>query len=382
MSSPMYEQIATALREEIQNGKYAVGDRVPSEKELADKYNVSRITSKKALEILSAEQLIVRQPGRGSFVADPAERSEAAESGKNGTGSRKSGGKRLIGLLITDFAESYGTGLLYGMEEASRKYDSYLIVRRTLGHPANEEEAIRGLLEIGVDGLIILPAQGEYFNAEILKLVIEKFPIVLVDRYLKGISVGSICTDNVTGAKLGVEHLFELGHRHIGLLSPPPDDTTPVEERIEGFVQAHAEKGIAVDQELWMKDILSTLPSAFTEENRAKDILKIKRHLQAHPQITALFAIEYNIALLAREAARELGLSVPEDLSILCFDCPDSNGRPEFTHLKQPQEEIGRIAFEHVIQLIEGQGAAHRKSLDVEFVPGASTAAAVHKTAL
>ena len=80
-SKPMYEQIFESLRERIQQHQYKIGDRVPSEKELCDEFGVSRITTKKALEMLVNEQLIVRQPGRGSFVADTA----LEESGRGAT---------------------------------------------------------------------------------------------------------------------------------------------------------------------------------------------------------------------------------------------------------------------------------------------------------
>ncbi len=380
MSGPMYEKIYDALKEEIRSGQYGIGDRVPSEKELADAYNVSRITSKKALELLAEAGIIVRKPGKGSFVADPEARPAAASPSAAKSGAR--GGadaKLLIGLVMTDFSDSYGTGLIYGMEEASRRNDSYLILRRTFGIPSYEEEAIKGLRELGVDGLIIFPAQGEYFNAEILKLVIDKFPFVLVDRHLKGISAGSISTDNVSAAKRGIDYLFELGHRHIALLTPPPMDTTAVEERIEGFVQAHAEKGVVVDRELWLEDITSTLPNAYTEENKAKDVEKIKRHLLGHPEITAIFAMEYNIALLAAEAAKQLKLDVPRELSIVCFDCPDNSGAFPFTHLRQNQEEIGRLAFEHVLRLRKGQTVPSKIALEAELVLGGSTAEAAKK---
>lgn len=71
-SKPMYEKIFDEVKQLIVNKSYGQGERVPSEKELAETYNVSRITSKKALEMLAAEHLIVRKPGRGSFVVDPA----------------------------------------------------------------------------------------------------------------------------------------------------------------------------------------------------------------------------------------------------------------------------------------------------------------------
>lgn len=371
----MYEQIYDKLREEIRSGQYKVGDRVPSEKELAEAYSVSRITSKKALELLADGGLIVRRPGRGSFVADPASMgaSAAAAPGKSGGRGAGPAARPMIGLVMTDFSDSYGTGLVYGMEEASRQHDAFLVLRRSFGIPSLEEQAIKSMLELGVDGLIIFPAQGEYFNAEILKLVIDKFPFVLVDRHLKGISAGSISSDNVSGAKRGTDYLFELGHKHVAIITPPPTDTTAVEDRIEGYVQAHAEKGIVVDRELWLS-VTSTLPNAYTEENKAKDIEKIKRHLLEHPEISAFFAMEYNIALLAREAARQLGLDVPRDLSIVCFDCPDNGSGFSFTHLRQNQEEMGRAAFENVLQLRDGKTVPHKIALEAELIVGKSTA--------
>ncbi|SFE10841.1 DNA-binding transcriptional regulator, LacI/PurR family [Paenibacillus catalpae] len=375
-SKPMYERIFEALREDIIEKKYEPGDRVPSEKELGDEYNVSRITSKKALELLASEGYIVRQPGRGSFVSEqPAPQAKQAvqAAGAPAQRSRKEDGRLLIGLVITDFADSYGNGLIYGMEEASRQHNCYLVLRRTFGIPALEEEAIKGLLELGVDGLIIFPAQGEYFNAEILKLVINQFPFVLVDRHLKGISASSIATDNVGAAKDGTNHLFKLGHKSIAFLTPPPVDTTAIEERIEGFIQAHAEKGIVVDREIWMENITSTLPKHNTEENKQKDIQKIIDHLNKHTHITALFATEFNIGQIAFQAVQQMGKSVPEDYSIVCFDCPETNGRYPFTHLSQNQHEMGRVAFENVLKLHGGQSVPSKILLDASLVISDST---------
>ncbi|KAF9132324.1 hypothetical protein BGX30_012712 [Mortierella sp. GBA39] len=357
----MYEQIFEELRDQIVAGKYMPGERIPSEKELGEAYSVSRITSKKALEMLTQEGYIVRQPGRGSFVAEDYESGGGTPPSRAGAASkrRRESGKLLIGLVMTDFGDSYGTDLVFGMEEASREHDSYLILRRSLGETAREQEAIQGLLEIGVDGLIIFPAQGEYFNAEILKLVIS-------------VSASSISTDNVSASKQLIHYLFGLGHTHIGLMTTPPRDTTAIEERIEGFIQAHAESGIAADRSLWMENITATLPAAFVPENKKKEKEHIKRHLAAHPEITALFAMEYNIARLAYEAALESGIRVPEDLSIVCFDSPDDAAGSLFTHMRQKQNEMGRLAFENVLKLRNGESVPGKILLDAELVEGLS----------
>ncbi|MEK3748110.1 GntR family transcriptional regulator [Paenibacillus sp. FSL E2-8871] len=382
-SKPMYEKIFDEVKQLIVNKSYGQGERVPSEKELAETYNVSRITSKKALEMLAAEHLIVRKPGRGSFVADPAvdyiDSAMSPETTSDGTVFNAfNHEEKTIGLIITDFGNSYGTGLIYGMEQASRDNDCFLVLRRTFGVPENEEQSIQKLLSLGVDGLIVFPAQGEFFNAEILKLVIGRFPLVLVDRHLKGVAAASIGTDNLKAALKGTEYLFDLGHTHISFLSPPPADTTALEERVEGFIQAHAERGIAVDKGLWVSDLTSTLPNSFNDENIEHDISRLVSHLQENPTITALFAVEYNIALLARTAVERLGLRIPEDISIICFDSPPTplGSGYAFTHLRQNEEEMGRLAVENVLQIMNGQTVSNKIMLEAELVSGESTGSA------
>ncbi|KRF21553.1 GntR family transcriptional regulator [Paenibacillus sp. Soil787] len=368
-SRPIYERIFETLREEIIQRKYNVGDRVPSEKELADEYNVSRITSKKALEMLAEERLIVRKPGRGSFVMEgggiPSEGLSVGERTKH----------TLIGLVITDFGNTFGTEMIYGMEQASAEHDSFLVLRRSFGVPENEVKAIRSFLELGVDGIIVFPAQGEFYNDELLKLVIQQFPLVLVDRHLKGVAAASISTDNITAARTGADYLLDLGHKQICLLTPPPMDTTAIEDRIEGFVRAHAERGVMVDRSLWLDEITSTLPNSFHSPNIDKDIDMIKEHLRSNPQITALFAMEYNIALLAKAAVEQMGLQIPEDISIICFDSPPTTlgSGYRFTHLIQSEDEIGKLAVENVLKLKRGEKVTNKISLEAKLIIGEST---------
>lgn len=388
-SKPMYEQIFEALRERIRLHQYKIGDRVPSEKELCDEFGVSRITTKKALEMLVAQQLVVRQPGRGSFVADPASPAESAngqetgDSALPGASDRKTdrssspNRKPMIGLVITHFSDMYGTELLYGMEEASREHDSFLVLRRSFGILEQERHNILELLELGVDGLIIFPAQGEFFSEEILKLVIGKFPFVMIDRFLKGIPASSVSTDNASAAKEGTRHLFETGHRNIAFLTQPPVNTTAIEERIKGIVEAHTEQGVLVNRELWVESLVSTLPNAFDPQDRVQDVDTLVRHLEAHPEITALFAAEYPIALLAEEAAAKLGRRIPEDLSLICFDSPENPDHIRVTHLRQNQFEMGKKAFEMVIELMKSTDhGVQRVELPARLVQGTTVAEA------
>ncbi|WP_396652558.1 GntR family transcriptional regulator [Metabacillus elymi] len=363
-AKPIYEQIYETIKTAIAEGKYKEGERIPSEKELADSWNVSVITPRKSLEMLASEGLIFRQVGRGSFVKEPANNEmKVVPSSRN---------KPVIGVIMTDFDESYGIGLLNGIEHAAEER-AFILLRRSFGSVDKEQAAIREFMELGVDGLIILPSRATFFNSEILKLIVDQFPFVLVDRYLKGVAAAAVGTDNIGAAKKGTEYLFDLGHQTITLLSPPPVSATAVEDRIEGFIRAHVEKGLTKTP-LMLTEVISTLPDSFKEANIAKDLKMIKDHLQKQKNITAFFAIEYNIALLAKQAVEELGLSVPRDISILCFDSPPFKpGAFTFTHLLQDQEKMGQLAVEQLLGLKNSVRSLQTTLLHTKLINGQST---------
>lgn len=372
VSKPLYEMIYQDLKRDIQNGTYVIGARIPSEKELAEKYQVSRITPKRSLEKLTEEGLVVRHVGRGSFVSGGELEGELflpqESKGKIRTNN-------LVGVVITDFGDSYGKDILSGIEK-SITGKGFMILKRTLGSTEKEKIVIQELVKLGVNGLIILPAQSEHFSPEVLKLIINNFPIVLIDRFLKGVPAVSFSSDNFSATKKGMEYLFQLGHKNTCILTSRPNDNTTIEERIEGFVQAHVENGVKIDKSLLLHTITSTLPNSFKKENIEKDVKKIKDHLKSNPKITALFAVEYNIALIAKIAVEQLNLKVPKDISIICFDSPSpSFGHFKFTHLFQEQEKMGEMAVEAILSLIQGDKMpAQARKIDVQLVIGESTA--------
>ncbi|KQO10924.1 GntR family transcriptional regulator [Paenibacillus sp. Leaf72] len=375
---PRYEQMYLMLREKIQIGDYTVGDRIPSEKELMEEFSVSRITSKKALDMLVQDGYIMRQPGRGSFVIEHAiqEQGEAPPAQDQAAQAIASVRTQqiVLGLIMEDFSDSYGKEMLSEMERTAQALGVYLMLRISFSQPDVEEKAIQMLRQYGVDGLIIYPTRGQNFSPEILKLVIDKFPHVLVDRYLKWTDTTAISSDNVEAARLGVQHLFNYGHRHIGLLASRVTDNVAIEERIEGFVQAHAEGGILLDRSSWLTDMNWTSNDNSSSHLIDKYVKIIQQMLREHPRITALFAMEYELALIAKEAVEKMGLQIPQQISIICFDSPQSTSALyPFTHLEQNEKEIGRLAVNNVLELIQGATLPSKISLQVKLVQGKST---------
>ncbi len=369
IKKPLYLQIYKELVEGIENGQFGVGDRLPTEKELAEKYNVSRITSRKALDMLGENGYIDRTPGRGSYVKKHDSIIPPSEEEYAGSNSRM-----LIGLILPDFGSSYGMDLLSGAEKAAAAHDLRFTFYRTYGQQALEEDAIGKLLEMGVDGLIIMPVHGQHYNTKILKLSLDGFPFVMIDRCLKGIPAPFIGSDNVEAAKKITDYVLDLGHKNICFISPPEIDTSTIEDRIEGFVKSHAERGVPVNDSYRITDLVSTVPGKNTKENIQDDIERIRTFLAANPEITCLFVIEYNLAILVVEAVKSLNKKVPEDYAVVCFDGPFLQiGEYPFTHIRQNEMEMGSMAVKMLLEHIQGKMGNEKVYIETELVKGLST---------
>jgi len=368
---PLYQQIYNYVVDEIKSEKFKSGDRIPSEKELAEEFKVSRITSKKALEMLMKNGLITRMPGRGSYVMEDAGRIANSLHEVEQTIKKK---ETLFGIILPDFSESYGMTLLSGIERQASEENCFVVIKRSYGQQDIEEAVIDSLLDLGVDGIIVMPVHGEHYNPKILRLILDGFPVVSVDRCLSGIPVSFVGTDNLNASKKAIDYLLELGHTSIAVLSPPMQNTSALEDRVEGFVKSHVEHGVAVDENIWLTNLVSTMPGQNTKESIDDDIEKIMKLIQNNTEITCLYVVEYNIALLAMKAVKALGKAIPEDISILCFDSPfNYAGEYLFTFVRQREAEMGATAVKLLIKQMMEKGVNDKVYLDSDLVIGTTT---------
>jgi DNA-binding LacI/PurR family transcriptional regulator len=351
---------------EISSGRLKNGDQVPSEKKLCETFGVSRITGKRALELLAEQGYIERFPGKGSFVSDPVRT----------PGSRSM--DRTLALLMPDYSDAFGVNLLNGIIDSCTGLGYHLILKRTRDQIREEENSVRALFEAGTAGFLIVPIHGEFYNPEILKLTLSNKPLVFIDRKMPGLKVPSVSTDNQGGAILGVEYLFRLGHRNIGFYSGPVKDTSSIEERRDGFLQAFVDFEVKCKADYFCHSLHSPWTFPFYDKERVNaDIQQVTEHIKLHPELSAAFVAEYRMALIVKQAAGILGRRVPEDFSILCFDSPSSSIEiPPFTHILQDEYTIGSRAVELLHDLVSTQGAQVSGPIAIQpkLVVGASTA--------
>jgi len=343
-----YRQIHQQLRNAILLGEYKPGDKLPTEKELGALHGVSRVTSAAALAELAREGLVQRLPRRGTTVSVPATR-------------EATGGSPIIGWIQPNIDPSFGLEVLRGIERAARAAGYHLLIYLTGNSRAEEERAIRQAVMAGAGGLAIFLQDGETYNDEVLRLVLRRFPLVLVDRYLRGLPCACVQSDNVAGAREAVTALIEAGHRDICILTFPSRDTSTIEDRLDGYAQGLALAGLPLDHALIYSE--PRLPDDVgTRGEIDEDIVdRLAAYMRRVPHLTAIFATNVTLTLLALRAAARLGRRVPSDLSIIGVDPVQNLPLPLLatTYVEQQSMEIGRIAITLLQEQLAGAAPRH-----------------------
>lgn len=364
----LYEKIYNDIVEGIRTKKYLPGSRLPSEKELSEQYKVSRITSKKALEMLSEQNLILRMPGKGSFVSDETQDTDFGQI----AGNKHNGQGKNIGVIMDAFGASYGYQLLLGIERECKKHKLNFILKCTYGSKKSETEAIEELLNIGVSGIIIMCVHDETYNEEVLKLTVENFPIVLIDRKLQGIPIPYVGTDNYKAAKELTQWLFDHGHTNICFVTHVSLQTPTILERKNGFVDSHLEHNIITNETMWITNLKSMLPSAsgLEQSNKFLDLDQIKEYIIKNPDTTAFFAVEYTVGILVYKALKVLGLE--KEKAVVFFDGIDEryDPQPVFTRVKQDEYNIGTKSVDLIVDKMNGKAGSETILVPYEIVEG------------
>lgn len=358
----MYEKIYEELRQKIEGGIYHQGDRLPSEKELAAQYQVSRITSKKALDVLAEKGYIVRSAGRGSFVNVQIleEREQQSDLEAPYVGERA-----LIGVIFDSFGSDFGSELLRSIEISCRHKGYAMLFQCSYGSIELENQAIECALKLGAKGLIIMCSQGETYNNLILRLALNNFPIVLVDRSMEGISIPCIKTDNYRAAKELTQILIQRGHKKLCFLSHGTVNTPTIAQRHSGFVDGVMEypdvTGVAVQVESY-----NPAPEDIMEEYQDYDFTEMDRILEKYPDRTAFLAAEYKLGALMQAALERKGIKA----EVAAFDGVPKvfDWHRKTTYVRQNEQMMGSEAVKTLQQILRGETVERVINVPYEIV--------------
>jgi LacI family transcriptional regulator len=280
--------------------------------------------------------------------------------------ARKLAGGRshVIGLVLHDVWSAYVLEILRGVDEelAAGNYDLMLYTSRQ--RASNESAFVTTLTQGLADGLLLLLPRG--LEKYLQRLRQQHFPFVLIDH--EGVENGgpAVGATNHKGAQAATRYLLQLGHRRIGFITGNLA-IGAARDRLAGYRAALADHGLREDPEL-IEEGDFFHPRAYA---RAQRLLSLDR------PPTAIFASNDVSAFGVIEAARERGLQLPDDLSVMGFDdIPQSAYmHPPLTTVRQPLEEMGRVAARLLLTTIhDPRRAPERIELPTELVVRGSCA--------
>lgn len=344
--APLHAKLSDALLNQISDGTSQPGDILPSERQLHTLLNLSRPTIRQAINSLIQQGLVQRVPGKGTFVLEP-------EKTKTPTG--------LIGLIVSRPNFHFFYPQLAAAFDDRVRQSNFGMVMALHGDRADLlSEVIEGLLlSQHIVGLAITPPRFGNAMRVIQRLRRANVPFVFIGRQDADVQVDSVSPDNQQIGYQATRHLIDMGHRRITHLGF--SDYSTGASRLEGYQLALAEAELSPDF-VEVPEHISTGIAGIDDEDPSTRIA-VPAHQAALEMLgrkerpTAVFCFNDMVALGVYKAARELGLRIPNDVSIVAVD-----NLPTLTHFEVPLTtfalpggDIGRQGANLLLRRIAGE---------------------------
>ncbi|MGO9310552.1 MAG: LacI family DNA-binding transcriptional regulator [Spirochaetia bacterium] len=274
---------------------------------------------------------------------------------------------KTIGVVVYDIANPYYGQLVRGMEDAAfaRGYD--LIIGNTDADPRKDLSYLGVFRRRRVDGILASIADPSGDDLGVWSRA--SCPVVFLDKFFSSDNCSYVTVNNRQSAFHAVDHLLQLGHRRIGIVTASTTASDSVKERFAGYREALAARGVAFAPELFV-----------TCERQSEEggYAALRDFLRQGDLPTALFCTNDAIAIGAMRAIYEAGLEIPGDISVVGFDDVPIAGllRVALTTVAQPIHRMGAAAVELLTERIEGGAPLPPRHvvLDAHLVVRQSTA--------
>ncbi|MGF1765570.1 substrate-binding domain-containing protein [Aliivibrio kagoshimensis] len=257
---------------------------------------------------------------------------------------------RTIGMLVTQSSNPFFAQVMHGVENYCYKQGYTLIVCNTEGSIHKQRDYLRMLHEKRIDGLLVMCSD----LTEELHALLERnseLPMVIMDWGPKSLTTDKIIDNSEEGGYLATRYLLEKGHTHIACLTGHKEKFTCI-ERVKGFERAMAEYKVPVNYDFIVEgDFECETASAITEK------------LLNQPQRpTAIFCFNDIMALATISKIQQMGLRIPEDISVIGYDNIDLSAyfSPPLTTIHQPKRRVGKTAVEILLERIKDKDHERR----------------------
>ncbi len=334
-----YELIKAWLREQIDGGKYAEGALLPSENELAEQFGVNRNHSRRALRELAVEGYVTRSQGRRSCVAPSSSRVRPLPLFTSD----------IVSIVFPVFQTLFSRTIVEGFMRYVSERGIQCIAYNIQMEPEAELAFLRQAPDLGVKGLAIWLQHDTPETREVLQGLHERqFPVVLFDRYLEGIDLDHVVTNNEELGYRLTKELIQRGHKRIGFMTDL-ECVSSIMNRTKGYKRALEESELEYRQEF----------TARVEPLNDEAVrLEINAVMGYRNPPTAFFCIHDYLAKSLADTLLQLDYRIPEDVEIAAVDdehYPEELGIPMLT-AAQPGYEMGRQTAEVLLARIESPG--------------------------
>ncbi|GAE27342.1 transcriptional regulator [Halalkalibacter wakoensis JCM 9140] len=256
---------------------------------------------------------------------------------------------KIILVVVPDITSAFFAKVLRGIEHVALKNGYQVILGDTENDVERENSYIDLLLQKQVDGMVLLTAKIDKNKLEELS---NEFPLVLACEYVDGLNVPTVSIDNISSARKATEHLIQLGHTKIAHITGPMSVILS-RDRLKGYKQAMISHDLEIEPS-YIQEADRTFESSY---NQTLKLLSL-----ATPP-TGIFVFNDEMAMGTIKAAKDSGLTVPDDLAVVGFDNIKMATvfEPNLTTIDQPKFAIGQKAMELLLQLINGEPMKKKK---------------------
>lgn len=256
-----------------------------------------------------------------------------------------------LALIVPDITNPFFTFVARGMEDVARKNGYRVLIANTDENTRKEADYIEMCLSLAVDGVLIAPVGDSSFD-NLNALNRADIPFVLVDREVPGIEADIVKGNIVSASYDLVTHLVSLGHRRIAVVTGPQTCDTS-RERLSGYVRALADGGLEYDEDLVVESSMT----------RNVDLRFLDGLLSLTKPPTALFLANLFQYAHVYTAVKDMGLSIPGDLSIVSFGNSDTLVTSDSlaTCAIQPTYNFGSLGTQLLLERVEGNPDRPRK---------------------
>ncbi|MDK2815062.1 MAG: GntR family transcriptional regulator, arabinose operon transcriptional repressor [Thermoanaerobacter sp.] len=348
---PKYQQLKEFIIRYIVENNLNAHDSLFTENELAAKFNMSRHTVRKALDELENEGWIYRKQGVGTFCADRSVIKKIDD--KN------------IAVITTYVSDYIFPRIIKGIDQVLTKEGYTILLYNTNNKIEKEIDILENIMTKNIKGVIIEPTKSAlpHINIDYFEQLKRRgIPYIFINSYYEELKPSYIIQDDEGGGFVVTEHLIQLGHRNIlGIFKS--DDNQGL-NRYKGYIRALRQYGIKIreDNIVWYT----------TEEMRTKPQEMVKKIFEGTgDKPSAIVCYNDQIAMWVIEALRNLGLTVPNDVSIVGFDDSDYAVLSDIklTTIVHPKEEMGRQAAKALFKLMEMGNKAFENPITICVKP-------------